>query len=83
MMDAIDVILFGLLCFFMGATAGMYALWQQWLNCLPRQINATLVVDHKLMEQLDSAKVEAWLDKRGLTWQRKGELSAQHKAIKE
>lgn len=35
-------------------------------------INATLVIDPKVLGQITAAMVTAWLEERGLVWQPKG-----------
>lgn len=52
------------------------------LNRKPPVINARLVIDPKVLHQINLQMVNAWLDQHGLTWQPKGAVFDPKKVIK-
>lgn len=66
--------------FLLGAAAGFFCAWQLFRE--PRKIEANLVIDPKVLHQIDLAIVNAWLDKHGMTWQPKGAVYNPDKVIK-
>ncbi len=52
------------------------------LNRKPHQIEANLVIDEKMLEQINTASVNAWLDKRGMTWMPKGAVYDPNRSVK-
>lgn len=70
--------------FMLGAAAGFICAWLLFRE--PRKIEANLVIDKNLVnmmkEQLTQEYVNAWLDKRGMTWMSKGAVYNPDKVIK-
>lgn len=67
--------------FYLGCGAG----W--WFNRKPpvdkgAKIAATLVIDPKVLNQINAEMVNAWLDQNGLTWMPKGAVFDPKKVIK-
>ena len=81
-MDATGILVFGVMCFAIGAAIGAWCAWQCWLKYTPPVIQASLVIDPVVLHQVNSAITLAWLDAQGLTWTAKGAVYDPSKVIK-
>ena len=70
---------------FIGIYIGVFIGW--WWNRKPpvikdAKIEASLVIDSKVLSQLNGQMVGAWLDQNGLTWMPKGAVFDPNKVVK-